>query len=163
MALTPEQTKMVEWAAEEAAKGYKSRIESLVNTYRITPGYATKNLVPKLENLQVAFSSEGSPTAGVLDDLLDSLEAIPEGSCLGNGTVSPSDIRKRKKPAVTMTDQGFSINLGSLTEEPLPNHAELGDPTGEEVDPKRAEEVVGEQLRLTGRAPKTLPMTAGAT
>ena len=128
------------FAENQARSGYVSRIEALVKTGRTPPAYALKHLKPLVEGFALSLGDDGEPQKGLLDQLLEALEAIPENTILN---VSGSAKTGKNKKGVA-----FSF------EEPLPEGYE-GDPDGKPDDARAVAEADAQVAKMEGREAKT--------
>ena len=127
------------FAENQARSGYVARIEALVKTGRTPPVYAVKHLKPLVEGFALSLGDDGQPQKGLLDQLLEALEAIPENTILN---VSGAAKTGKDKKGVA-----FSF------EEPLPEGYE-GDPDKPD-DAKAIAEADAQVAKMEGREVKT--------
>ena len=123
-------------------KQYIGRIESLVQSRRITAKYANEHLSKLLGKTDSDFTfsvdSEGDVSAPVLDGILMGLEALPEG-CVLTGPLAATERALRAKGR-SNADVKFALTV--------PEHDEV-DPefTGDDTE---AAEVTKTMLRMSG-------------
>jgi hypothetical protein len=133
--ITPAVNPLQVFAEGQARKSYIDRIEALVKTGRTTPAYALKHLKTLVEGFALSLGDDGEPKKGLLDELLEALEAIPENTVLN---VSGSAKTGKDKKGIA-----FSF------EEPLPEGYE-GEPG--KVDDAEAIKAADEQVKkMEGR------------
>ncbi len=76
--LTAEERAAIEYAREQLVRGFRERIDRLIQTGRITRDYAERELAPLLKDLRrtAQFGPRG-PIPGTLDAVLRALEPLP--------------------------------------------------------------------------------------
>jgi len=139
--LSQEQQAAINFARKQAGKAVKTRIEALVATGRITADYANKILAPRLKGMEVAFSADGQTINSDLDDLLEMLEALPQGTVLTGMSSAPRRTKNQR------FGDAFALAV-DVQEEEAP-FASMDTPDDEMTD-EEAEKIVALQLKAAG-------------
>lgn len=119
MAQSPSEIAALALLADNKKQGYKSRIEALVASGRITPAARKEHLDPLVEGFQLSLDpTTHQPVRGPLDLLLAFAESLIPATAMHGGLQQIRTTRNGR--LVAATGQGFQgSHGGSLTEETL--------------------------------------------
>lgn len=114
--LSAENQAMVNWAKTQAKQGYKKRIQSLIQSRRVTAAHAKEHIIPLYESFDIQMSSDGQVLPNALDAVLAPIEALTKGSTL-TGVTATQGKKQNKKVGLFSDSDEDEFSLDTITEE----------------------------------------------
>lgn len=130
---------IVKLASKSMLDSYKTRINALLETGRVSKDYIESTITPMLSGLSLSFDENGKPEATPVDAVLKACEALPAYGGLNGKKLSGSGKNGKRKV------EGFEL---ALTEETNPDEGmedlALADP----------DKIVDQQFAASGYGPE---------